>query len=339
MSGTWKVIVQYLIEESNQEYTTPSQTWNEPINNYTILANGYEITNANVYKIHMEGWWLDFSSSPYQFRQWTDEINSNQDISWSNLTLNLDEIYIPSWSQIIYPENYGDSGTTISSDKTASITTKYVVVDLKLKDYLVTIDTDGGNVNLSTGNYQHGTIINMPLTGTKLGFVLSHFTSSIGHNLFPGESLTLNEEVTISVHWGEEYTIILSSKNEVEHSNKIILNEYNNYVGENNLTMTIENLPKVIGYTFKKWISKDGTEEFINNKIYDVKEQRIYYATWEEKNNGIVKFKDLKELFNINKDEIKFSDYISSLKLSKRKNISFKNDVKGKGIKESVSIN
>jgi len=335
-AGTWKVIVQYLIGEDNQEYTTPSQTWNEPINNYTILANGYEITNANVYKTHMFGEWLDFNIDPFQFKIWTNEVYSNQDISWCNLTLNLDEIYIPSWSH--YIDNNTASGTTITPDEPISITTKYVAVDLKLKDYLVTIDTDGGNVNLSTGNYQHGTIINTPLTGTKLGFVLSHFTSSIDHYLFPGESLTLNEEITIYVHWVEEYNIILSSKNEVEHSNKIILNESNNYLGENNLTMTIVNLPKVIGYTFKKWISKDGTEEFINNKIYDVKEQRIYYATWEEKNNGIVKFKDLKELFNKNNDEIKFSDYISSLKLSKRKNISFKNDVKGKGIKESVII-
>jgi len=207
-------------------------------------------------------------------------------------------------------------------------------IDHNNDDIAISGVNKSANTVISGINYN--TLINLSSYNNRVIYKKGHSHTGWSTNSF---NIPDNNNTVISALWTvNKYNIILSSDNiNSVHYNKKILNESTYYERDYNSTIVIEN-PKVIGYNFKEWVPDENNIEssFTNSKHYNEDFDRNYYASWEIKRNGIVKFKDLEDTFKIpSENEIKFSDYINNLEL--KKNISFREHVKGKGIKEVVS--
>jgi hypothetical protein len=207
-------------------------------------------------------------------------------------------------------------------------------IDHNNDDIAISGVNKSANTVISSINYN--TLINLSSYNNRVIYKKGHSHTGWSTNSF---NIPDNNNTVISALWTvNKYNIILSSDNiNSVHYNKKILNESTYYERDYNSTIVIEN-PKVIGYNFKEWVPDENNIEssFTNSKHYNEDVDRNYYASWEIKRNGIVKFKDLEDTFKTpSQNEIKFSDYINNLELTK--NISFREHVKGKGIKEVVT--
>ena len=201
---------------------------------------------------------------------------------------------------------------------------------------------DNRSLNTEIPSINYNTLINLSSYNNRVQYKKGHTHTGWSTNSF---NMPDNSNKVITVLWSvNKYNIILKSDNiNSEHYNKIILNKSTSYERDYNSTIDID-VPKVIGYNFKEWVPDENNKDeynieasFTNSKHYNEDDDRIYYASWEIKRNGIVKFKDLEEIFNpSNQYEIKFSDYINNLGLNKKRDISFRERVKGKGIKETI---
>ena len=207
-------------------------------------------------------------------------------------------------------------------------------IDHNNDDIAISGVNKSANTVISSINYN--TLINLSSYNNRVIYKKGHSHTGWSTNSF---NIPDNNNTVISALWTvNKYNIILSSDNiNSVHYNKKILNESTYYEKDYNSTIVIKN-PKVIGYNFKEWVPDENNIEssFTNSKHYNEDFDRIYYASWEIKRDGIVKFKDLEVTFKTpSENEIKFSDYINNLEL--KKNISFREHVKGKGIKEVVT--
>jgi hypothetical protein len=207
-------------------------------------------------------------------------------------------------------------------------------IDHNNDDIAISGVNKSANTVISSINYN--TLINLSSYNNRVIYKKGHSHTGWSTNSF---NIPDNNNTVISALWTvNKYNIILSSDNiNSVHYNKKILNVSTYYERDYNSTIIIEN-PKVIGYNFKEWVPDENNIEssFTNSKHYNEDVDRNYYASWEIKRNGIVKFKDLEDTFKTpSQNEIKFSDYINNLELTK--NISFREHVKGKGIKEVVT--
>ena len=207
-------------------------------------------------------------------------------------------------------------------------------IDHNNDDIAISGVNKSANTVISSINYN--TLINLSSYNNRVIYKKGHSHTGWSTNSF---NIPDNNNTVISALWTvNKYNIILSSDNiNSVHYNKKILNVSTYYERDDNSTIIIEN-PKVIGYNFKEWVPDENNIEssFTNSKHYNEDVDRNYYASWEIKRNGIVKFKDLEDTFKTpSQNEIKFSDYINNLELTK--NISFREHVKGKGIKEVVT--
>ncbi len=175
------------------------------------------------------------------------------------------------------------TGYTVEWDKTElaaalSATSGNLVVNAveTAKTYKITYDANDGTVSKTTQDVVYDTTVTLE-TATRKGYTFVGWYKADDTPVVNDGVWGIADNVTLKAKWqAKTYTIVLKDGKNPEKQFTVIFGE----------TFNFGTAPKKSGYTFKGWELGSTTIQMTGTWTYDVAEDAVFVAVWEENDEG-----------------------------------------------------